>query len=42
MTIILDDKRIDAKIQDKVKAEEKYDDAVSKGNVGVILKQDKE
>lgn len=39
MSIKLGDTLIQAKVQDKVKAEEKYDDAVGEGNLAALLQE---
>ena len=39
MKITVGDKMIEAKIMEKEKAQEKYDDAISSGNMGVMMKE---
>ena len=42
MQITLGDKTIEAKVEDKDKAQEKYDDAISAGNMAALLTEKNE
>ena len=42
MTIVIGDKEIEAKIMEKEKAKEKYEDAVASGNTAVMATKSKE
>ena len=42
LVVTIDDKVIEAKVQEKEKAKEKYDDVIAGGNLGVLAERKSE